>query len=87
MRAGIIAFVLIMLLAGCQTSPQPDALVETRIQLGMAWLARGNNDAARRNLQRAIAIAPGDYRTQLAMARYQQQTGNNSMAQQHIVTP
>ncbi|MFK8260111.1 type IV pilus biogenesis/stability protein PilW [Erwinia sp. AnSW2-5] len=83
MRAGIIAFVLIMLLAGCRTSPQPDGLVETRIQLGMAWLARGNNDAARRNLQRAITLAPGDYRTQLAMARYQQQTGDNSMAQQH----
>lgn len=82
MRAGIFAFVLIMLLAGCQTSP-PDALFETRIQLGMAWLARGNADAARRNLQRAIVLAPGDYRTQLAMARYQQQTGNNSMAQQH----
>ncbi|MTD28546.1 type IV pilus biogenesis/stability protein PilW [Erwinia sorbitola] len=83
MQAGIVALLLVVLLAGCQTSPQPDALVETRIQLGMAWLSRGNNDAARRNLQRAIHLAPGDYRTQLAMARYQQQMGDNSMAEQH----
>lgn len=82
MRTGITAFVL-LLLVGCQTPPQSDALVETRIQLGMAYLSRGHHDAARRNFQRAIQLAPRDYRTQLAMARYLQQTGNNTMAQQH----
>ncbi|MEN5017665.1 type IV pilus biogenesis/stability protein PilW [Erwinia sp. Eh17-17] len=83
MWAGKIAVLLPVLVVGCQTAHPPEALVETRIQLGMAYLARGNNDAARRNLQRAVDLAPGDYRSQLAMARYRQQTGDTDRAQQH----
>ncbi|GAB3410739.1 type IV pilus biogenesis/stability protein PilW [Erwinia aphidicola] len=83
MRAGLIVGLALSLLVGCQTSPQRKALVETRIQLGLAYLLRGDNEAARRNLQRALALAPKDYRTQLAMARYQQQMGEQSQAQQH----
>ncbi|MBD8164149.1 type IV pilus biogenesis/stability protein PilW [Erwinia persicina] len=83
MRTGRAAVLLLVLLASCRTLPQPDGLVETRIQLGMAYLARGNNDAARRNLQRALDLAPGDYRSQLAMARYRQQTGDTRSAQLH----
>ncbi|QZQ51212.1 type IV pilus biogenesis/stability protein PilW [Erwinia persicina] len=83
MRTGRVAILLMLLLAGCRTSPQQDGLVETRIQLGLAYLARGDNEAAHRNLQRALDIAPGDYRSQLAMARYRQQTGDTSRAQQH----
>lgn len=83
MRTGITIVLALWLLVGCQMPPQRKALVETRIQLGLAYLARGDNQAARRNLQRALTLAPKDYRTQLAMARYQQQTGEQSRALHH----
>lgn len=83
MNTGMMASLLLLLLVGCQTSPQRDLQVETRIQLGMAYLSRGDLDAARRNLQRALSQAPDDYRVQLAMARYLQQLGDRSGAQQH----
>ncbi|CAO96072.1 type IV pilus biogenesis/stability protein PilW [Erwinia tasmaniensis] len=83
MRSEILAGVLLILLVGCQASPPNITRVETRIQLGLAYLSKGNTDAARRNLRRALRQAPDDYRVQLAMARYQQQMGDISMAQQH----
>jgi len=80
MRKGMMAVVL-MLLVGCQsTAPKNNTLVETRLQLGLAYLARGDLDAAQRNLQRALTLAPKDYRTQLAEARYQQQVGDKVQA-------
>jgi len=75
--------VVIVLLAGCQTTLPRDDLVETRLQLGLAYLARGDLDAAQRNLQRALTLAPDDYRTQLAAARYQHQAGDSVLAAQH----
>ncbi|AUX73402.1 type IV pilus biogenesis/stability protein PilW [Erwinia pyrifoliae] len=83
MKTGKLAAMLLLLLVGCQTSPQRHVRVETRIQLGLAYLSKGNMDAARRNLQRALSQAPDDYRVQLAMARYQQQTGDRSRAEHH----
>ncbi|MEJ4045195.1 type IV pilus biogenesis/stability protein PilW [Erwinia sp. SLM-02] len=73
----------VLLLAGCQSAQRNDALVETRLQLGLAYLARGELDAAQRNLQRALAMAPNDYRTQLAEARFQQQVGDNTLAAEY----
>lgn len=75
-----MSIVAALLLAGCQTAQQNKALVETRLQLGLAYLARGELDAAQRNLQRALALAPNDYRTQLAEARYQHQAGDDTLA-------
>lgn len=78
---GLWAAVLLgMLLSGCQRPPQRESLVDTRLQLGLAWLARGELSAAERNLQRALALAPEDYRTRLAMARFQQQSGDAAAA-------
>lgn len=81
MRIRMMAAALV-LLAGCQTAPRSNGLLETRLQLGLAYLARGEPDAAQRNLLRALALAPDDYRTQLAEARYQQQVGDNVEAAQ-----
>ncbi|CCG88030.1 type IV pilus biogenesis/stability protein PilW [Erwinia piriflorinigrans] len=83
MRTEVLAGVLLILLVGCAASPPNNTQVETRIQLGLAYLSKGHMDAARRNLQRALGQAPDDYRVQLAMARYQQQTGDLRMAEQH----
>jgi len=82
MRIGITGMVL-LLLAGCQVTAPNNALVETRLQLGLAYLARGEPDAAHRNLQRALTLAPNDYRTQLAEARYQHQVGDNALAERY----
>ncbi|WP_191091677.1 type IV pilus biogenesis/stability protein PilW [Affinibrenneria salicis] len=74
-----------ILLAGCATS-RPDAQTpdagQTRLQLGLEYLAQNNLDAARRNLEKALAAAPQDYRTQLGMALYEQRVGENQAAGQ-----
>lgn len=72
------------LLTGCAASSPPGAekpIVATRLQLGMAYLARGDLDAARRNLESALAAAPRDYRTQLGMALYEQRIGEYQAAE------
>lgn len=74
-----------MILTGCAASSTPTAetpIVATRLQLGMAYLARNDLDAARRNLESALALAPNDYRTQLGMALYEQRIGENLRAEQ-----
>lgn len=82
MRTGIVGAVIV-LLAGCQAPAQRDDLVNTRLQLGLAYLVRGDMDAANRNFQRALSLAPHDYRTQLAIARYQHQAGDTATAAEH----
>ncbi|QWA09733.1 type IV pilus biogenesis/stability protein PilW [Sodalis ligni] len=54
---------------------------QTRLQLGMEYLAANNLDAARQNLDKAVKGAPADYRTQLGMALYEQRVGENDAAQ------
>ncbi|MFT8211035.1 MAG: type IV pilus biogenesis/stability protein PilW [Symbiopectobacterium sp.] len=81
--------IVLSLLTGCakvQRSSANDTLITTRLQLGMAYLARDDLDAARRNLTCAVAAAPGDYRTQLGMALYEQRIGEYGAAEQHYRT-
>lgn len=75
------------LLAGCSGSlPEKDALSsdasQTRLQLGLEYLQQGDMNAARQDLEKALAAAPQDYRTQLGMALYEQQIGENALAEQ-----
>ncbi|WP_233982466.1 type IV pilus biogenesis/stability protein PilW [Pectobacterium versatile] len=77
--------VVVLLLVGCVRSPQETtnpAVAQTRLQLGLTYLAHNNLDSARQNLEKAVAIAPQDYRTQLGMALYEQRIGENRLAEQ-----
>ncbi|MGE9552328.1 type IV pilus biogenesis/stability protein PilW [Erwinia amylovora] len=67
---------LAVLLVGCSQSPERNQLAQTRLQLGLEYLARGELPPAQRNLAQALRLAPKDYRCQLAMARYQQRSGD-----------
>ncbi|QIZ48017.1 type IV pilus biogenesis/stability protein PilW [Dickeya zeae] len=81
-RAALVAGSV--LLAGCVHSPSKQAnpaAAQTRLQLGLEYLARNNLDAARDNLQKAEQLAPDDYRTQLGMALYEQRIGENPAAE------
>ncbi|MEC5343065.1 type IV pilus biogenesis/stability protein PilW [Brenneria populi] len=74
-----------VLLAGCghSSGEKADAAAaQTRLQLGLEYLARNNLDAARQNFAKALEAAPQDYRTQLGMALYEQRVGENQAAEQ-----
>ncbi|KHN49849.1 type IV pilus biogenesis/stability protein PilW [Pectobacterium fontis] len=80
--SGLLAM---LLLVGCVPSPHETVnpvAAQTRLQLGLAYLARNNLDSARQNLEKAVAMAPQDYRTQLGMALYEQRIGENHLADQ-----
>lgn len=71
-------------LSGCASSPDNaphGAAAHTRLRLGLEYLARNDLDAARRNLEKALAAAPDDYRTQLGMALYEQRIGEHPAAE------
>lgn len=73
-----------MLLAGCGGTTRETAhpaAAQTRLQLGLEYLARNQLDAAHRNLNKAVSLAPEDYRTQLGMALYEQRIGENEAAE------
>lgn len=76
MGKGFPIWLAVLLFSGCTASVQRSELVETRLQLGLDYLALGELPFARRNLQQALTLAPQDYRCQLAMARYFQQAGD-----------
>ncbi|MBJ7223877.1 MULTISPECIES: type IV pilus biogenesis/stability protein PilW [unclassified Brenneria] len=82
---GWLLAVAAVLSAGCAHSPREavnPALAQTRLQLGLEYLARNNLDAARQNFEKALQAAPQDYRTQLGMALYEQRIGENQAAEQ-----
>ncbi|MCX8956779.1 type IV pilus biogenesis/stability protein PilW [Erwinia psidii] len=74
---------LVLLLSACGTSSQNNELALTRLQLGLEYLARDRLEPARRNLEQAVRLIPDDYRSHLAMARYQQRLGHQDMARRH----
>lgn len=73
-------------LAGCVGYSSGDNTIDkskaaqARLALGMAYFREGDMQAARVNLERAVRYAPADYRTQLGMALYQQNIGENDSA-------
>ena len=81
-RVCLIATVL----AGCSgSSPEKvnqTAAGQTRLQLGLEYLAQGDLNAARQNLEKAVTADPQDYRAQLGMAFYEQRIGENDAAEQ-----
>ncbi len=83
--SGITLVVVVTFLNGCASEKQPADVstqsAQTRLQLGMEYLAANNLDAARQNLDKAVKGAPDDYRTQLGMALYEQRVGENAAAQ------
>lgn len=76
---GVVLSVFVV--SGCVTRHRTEQAAQPRLQLGLAYLARGDIAAAQRNLTRAEAAAPRDYRTQLALARLYQMSGDNPAAQ------
>jgi len=82
--SGITLVVLVVFLNGCAGEKQQTDVstqsAQTRLQLGMEYLAANNLDAARQNLDKAVKGAPDDYRTQLGMALYEQRVGENDAA-------
>ncbi len=78
-------FTLLFLVSGCVTETKNPAAAQTRLQLGLIYLAQGELDAAQRNLQRAQLIAPKDYRVQLALARLHQAQKEDDTAQRHYL--
>ncbi|MCL2899716.1 type IV pilus biogenesis/stability protein PilW [Brenneria tiliae] len=81
--SGWLPVVAALLLAGCASPPNEGAnpAAQTRLQLGLEYLARNDLDSARRNLEKALQAAPQDYRTQLGMALYEQRIGANQAAE------
>ncbi|MEH0876548.1 type IV pilus biogenesis/stability protein PilW [Pectobacterium cacticida] len=80
-----LSSLFVLLLVGCASPPRitaDSAVVQTRLRLGLAYLAANQLDSARQNLMKAVAMAPQDYRTQLGMALYEQQIGEERLAEQ-----
>ncbi|OSM97982.1 type IV pilus biogenesis/stability protein PilW [Lonsdalea populi] len=76
--------VVCVMIGGCVSTAETDSLspqAQTRLQLGLAYLERGRFDVAHSNLLSALKAAPDDYRTQLGMALYEQQIGENAAAE------
>lgn len=82
--SGIAAVLVITLLNGCAGDKGATDVTaqsaQTRLQLGMEYLAANNLDAARQNLDKAVKALPDDYRAQLGMALYEQRVGEQAAA-------
>lgn len=66
-----------------QSQIDKSKVAQSRLQLGLAYLAENQYKLARQNLALAVEFAPDDYRTQLAMALYAQQTGEHEMVERY----
>lgn len=64
--ASLLALIVV---TGCVSQPPHSGAAETRLALGMHYLAAEDYANARRNFQRAQAATPRDYRMALALAR------------------
>ncbi|WFN57564.1 type IV pilus biogenesis/stability protein PilW [Dickeya lacustris] len=77
--------------AGCapfSSTPAGAGAAQTRLQLGLEYLARDQVEAARDNLQKAERLAPTDIPVQLGIALYEQHVGDNQAAEkryQHLL--
>ncbi|RPE02283.1 type IV pilus biogenesis/stability protein PilW [Candidatus Pantoea deserta] len=75
--ASLLALIVV---TGCVSRNPYSGAAETRLALGMHYLAAGDVAAASRNLRRAEAAAPRDYRMPLALARLAEKQGNRAEA-------
>ncbi|GAB5450404.1 MAG: type IV pilus biogenesis/stability protein PilW [Halioglobus sp.] len=80
------------LLSGCITTTEggftekasPDKALEKRVTLARQYLGEGNWDSAKRNLELAIDIDPGNADVHEAFGLLYQQTGEFELAEQHF---
>ncbi|WP_439212598.1 type IV pilus biogenesis/stability protein PilW [Duffyella gerundensis] len=84
MHKGRLLFLLwlCLVVSGCVQNQHRDA-AQARLQLGLAWLEMADYAAAERNLLRAQAASPADFRVQLALARLRQAQGDLAQARHH----
>ncbi|MFP1754144.1 type IV pilus biogenesis/stability protein PilW [Lonsdalea quercina] len=76
--------VVCVMISGCVNTSETVSLspqAQMRLQLGLAYLERGQLDVAHSNLLIALRASPNDYRTQLGMALYEQRIGENAAAE------
>lgn len=76
------------LIGGCvtvtdsaETKVDPIAAAETRIELGLAYIQRGQFSRAKQDFEKALEFAPSYYRSQLSMAHYYEVVGEHKMAE------
>lgn len=80
---------LLTLLSGCvtvtseQNAGEFDNIeaAEARISLGLGYMEAGDRQKARENLELAVQYAPDYYRSQISIAYYYQQVGENELAE------
>lgn len=75
--ASLLALIVV---TGCVSQQPHSGAAETRLALGMHYLAAEDYASARRNFQRAQAAAPRDYRMALALARLAEKQGRRDEA-------
>ncbi|KII75885.1 pilus assembly protein PilW [Vibrio renipiscarius] len=89
MKTWFLTSLAITALSGCvtvETSSEPEIYsnpqekAEARLALGMGYLQQGNMGKARENLEKAMQHAPDFYRTQISLAHYYEQVGEDDKA-------
>jgi type IV pilus assembly protein PilF len=85
---GIPLLLSTVLSSGCSAPVMPIAAIDkaaaqSRVRLGLAYLAQGEMLLARQNLDQAFSYQPQSAQVQGAMALYQQQAGESAAAQRH----
>lgn len=84
----LLLALLLEIISGCSQQhlrqAQQAQLAQTRLQLGLLYLAQGQLTLAGENLQKAVSLAPRDIYNQLAMAMYQQRLGDRLAAKQRF---
>ncbi len=74
---------LLVFITGCSTRPSSTTMtrrIDTRVDLALAYLKKGNFDRAAFHLQRAEAISPSNLRYQLTTTYYYELTGQYEKA-------
>ncbi|MDV6251201.1 type IV pilus biogenesis/stability protein PilW [Vibrio sp. EA2] len=90
-KLGVLLLVTQFSLLGCVTvkqdgspivKPDPLAMAESRIALGLGYLKSSSTIRAHDNLQQALTHAPNYYRAQLSLAHYYEIVGEESKAKE-----
>ncbi|USD59652.1 type IV pilus biogenesis/stability protein PilW [Vibrio sp. SCSIO 43140] len=88
LRTQLTMVAISFLIGGCvtvtdsaETKVDPIAAAETRIELGLAYIQRGQFSRAKQDFEKALEFAPNYYRSQLSMAHYYEVVGEYKMAE------